>query len=506
MKNWHAFFELLKSPLEILVFSLFMAGLGTVLNNPFFGIASFYQNSYLISLGNMLIQMNRYAVVNFPILILIRLVVRKRSAAGTVIAALVGYIAFLTATMVIPFSDLPSVAFSSILGLNQNTLNHGVQYPLQTGVIGALLVVFVSLGIQKWQAKRKAVGVITSDTAMAAKTVLACFLLGVLTALGWPWVVRVIEKTISFISVDTSNPVNLSLYGMMDKILQELHLSAFIRQPFWYNTNGGSWINFAGGVVSGDANIWTAQLSNGSPVGMAGHFFTPYFIMNIFAIPAVIWTLYSVDSDKMAKRKRLLFCLFATLTSWLAGIALPFEWMLMFLAPLLFVFHVVMNGILYAFLQTMGLSLGFQTRESNVATALPGTLPEWISYSQNTSLQSKVLWLFLIGIVVGVIYVLVTRLYFNHFAIDLFKTGEKDKMVEAIIESVGGIGNIQLIFSSMQSLTLVLNDASLMNKEQLYEQGVCRIVEQPFGHVLYFGACSTILRKEIQKQMRGIQE
>ena len=79
-------------------------------------------------------------------------------------------------------------------------------------------------------------------------------------------------------------------------------------------------------------------------------------------------------------------------------------------------------------------------------------------------------------------------------------------MVEAIIESVGGIGNIQLIFSSMQSLTLVLNDASLMNKEQLYEQGVCRIVEQPFGYVLYFGACSTILRKEIQKQMRGIQE
>ena len=66
MNRWHIFFELIKSALEILVFSLLLAGIGNLLINPFYGLVLSFTDDNLRYLGELLIQINKYILpVNY---------------------------------------------------------------------------------------------------------------------------------------------------------------------------------------------------------------------------------------------------------------------------------------------------------------------------------------------------------------------------------------------------------------------------------------------------------
>ena len=70
------------------------------------------------------------------------------------------------------------------------------------------------------------------------------------------------------------------------------------------------WTNIAGATVVGDANVWTAQLGAGTLISGAGRLFAPYYVMNIFAIPAMIWGMYSIGTSKeqRAKVQKIMYC------------------------------------------------------------------------------------------------------------------------------------------------------------------------------------------------------
>ncbi len=510
MRNWHSLFEILKLPLEIVFLAMILMGLGNILTNPAFGVSDAINNDVVAKIAEMFIYTGRFLVVNFPLLFLVRLSARKTGAGTTFISCIAGYLAFLMATVFFAQTNLVSTAYSSILGISVNgstiaSLKSGTHYPLQTGVIGVVIIVFITLLCFNSSKKRNEYGFfgfISWEAVCTIRTIFFSFLAGVAVSYLWPYVVMVIQKNISFIAVDTTNPINLTLYGVLDGLLNSLGLGAMIRQPFWYGTSGGTWVNLAGASIAGDVNIWSSQLAAGTISGISGRFITPYYVLNLFAVPGMIWALFSLYTDPMERRRKRLLAIGATIASVLSGTLLPLELMLLVLCPLLFFFHLGFSGILFGVLQAMHCYLGYDATSSLTISALPGSLPEFLTYLSVPSLQSSMIKIVIVGVISMLIYFFMTRFYFKHAAIDLFNTGDKQRLVDGTIKAVGGIENIKMIQSSMYQLVVQVYDPMKVDVPRLKGLGSFRVYETRAGFRICYGEGSTMVRIGMAKAMR----
>ena len=509
MRNWHTFYEVLKYPIAVLFVAITMIGLGNIFINPAFPVVYLVNNEYIQVFAELFIRFGQFVVQNFPVLVLIRLTTRKSGSATTIISAISGYIMFLVATLFFASPNLPTTAYSSILGLSYTSptlvaFKNTVRYPLQTGMISAALMAFITLWSFNKSRRKSEFGVfsfISKETFCAIRTVFFGLLAGIGVAYVWTYLVAGIQAVIRFISVDTTNPVNLTLYGIFDRVLADLNLGTMIRQPFWYATNGGSWINSAGMSVTGDVSIWTEQLSANALTGMAGRFITPYYVMNIFAVPAMILSMYFLNTDRMERAKTRMFFILAGLVSIFTGTLLPLELLLLLLCPLLYLFHIGYTGILFGVFQALHVYLGYNSTEGLTSTAMPGTLMEMINYIRYPSLTNSIIIVVIVGVVSAVIYYFVTRLYFKTMSLDVLKTGKKDTMINELINAIGGLDNIKMIHSSIRALTISPFDVNKIDMMKLRKLGAYRLYETRAGLTICFGASATMINDEIRKRM-----
>lgn len=510
MRNWHSFFEILKFPLEVIFFAVIIAGIGNLLTSPAVGIVNLITSDYILLAAEIMQRAGQFMIVNFPLLFLIRLSARRGGSATTLVSAVAGYGAFLVATMFFANPSLPATAFSSILGIsisksNLAYLSGSTHYPLQTGVIGALIVAFITVWSFNRSRNRNEYGFfsfISKECSVTIRTVFFSILAGAGVAYVWPYIFMGIQKIVSFITVDTTNPVNLTLFGICDRLFSTLGLSTLIRQPFWYSANGGSWVNMAGASISGDVTIWTSQVAANAISGYSGRFFTPYYVLNIFAVPGMIWALYSLNTDAMERRKKRTLCILATIVSLVSGTLLPLELMLLILCPLLFMFHLLYTGILFGVLQTLHAYLGYYSNDTLTIMAMPGTLPEMLSYIQQPALTRALKIVAIAGVISMIVYFFVTRIYFRRMALDLLDTGAKERLVKGTIKAVGGVENIKMIQSSASAMTISLYDPGKLSMERLRLLGSYRVYETRAGYTICFGAASTMIRIGINDAMR----
>lgn len=325
---------------------------------------------------------------------------------------------------------------------------------------------------------------------------------GIIIAYIWPYIIEALQAAITYIASDTTNPANLAVFGIMERMLSVLNLGTIIRSPFWYGTSGGSWISMAGTNIAGDVNIWTAQLAAGSISGMTGRFITPYYVLNMFAIPGLLWGMYSMQTDRLERRRTRMLYILVTAMSLLSGTLLPVELMLFFLCPLLFLFHIGYTGVLFGVFQSMHTYLGFNYSGTSTITAMPGTLLEYLSYIGNSSLTDMLIKILIVGGISFLIYFFFTRLYFRRLALDVFHTGGKDRLVMGTVEALGGIENVKLIHSSADRVVVSLYDPTKLNVNKLRELGSIRITETRAGYSIAYGAASTMVRIGIIEYMR----
>jgi len=216
----------------------------------------------------------------------------------------------------------------------------------------------------------------------------------------------------------------------------------------------------------------------------------------------MIWALFSLYTDPIERRRKRLLAVVATIASVLSGTLLPLELMLLVLCPLLFFFHLGFTGILFGVLQSMHCYLGYNTTATLSVSALPGSLPEFLTYLSIPSLQGTLITITVVGIISAVLYFFMTRLYFKHMAIDLFNTGDKERLVDGTIKAVGGIENIKMIQSSMYQLTIQVYDPMKVDVMRLKNLGSYRVYETRAGFRIGYGAGSTMVRTGIAKNMR----
>ena len=510
MRNWHSLYEILKYPIELLFVGFILVGIGNTITSPALGISNSINNPVLLNLAEILLRAGQFLLVNYPIIIMARIAARKGGSVTTITSALVGYIIFLIATMFFADQSLPTTAYSSILGINStrssvSALTNSTRYPLQTGIIGAIAVSFITLSAYKRTKNRNEHGIfsfVSRQTACTISTAIGSLIMGILIAFVWKYVINSANHLIDFVAVDTSNPVNLALYGILDRVLSIFNLNAWIRQPFWYGVNGGSWVNIAGANIVGDVNIWSQQLSASALTGTAGKFITPFYILNIFAIPGMIWSMFFLTSESIERRRKLFLVIVVTIASMMFGTLLPVELLMLFLCPLLLVFHLGYTGVLYAVLYSMRTYLGYYYNDSSVITAMPGTLPEFLSYLNQPSLHRTMIVIVVVGVISMIIYFLMTQLYFRFMAVDLFGTGGKQRLVDGTLKAVGGAENIKMIQSSISELTINVYDPTKINVEKLKRLGSFKVYETRAGYSICYGASSTIVRRGISEAMR----
>lgn len=510
MRKWHSLYEIFKFPLQMTVFAILLCGIGSFMTNTTYGFAALNDSQILMTAGSVLQKAGSFIWVNFPVFFMINAVNKRGGSAITVISVLSGYVAFLVTTMLVAPGNLVTTAYSSVLGLSSTTTSafaaSVTRYPLQTGLVGPLLISFITLfmyGISRKKSEYGFFSFISREMICVTGTVILSVLAGILISYVWPFFILAVQKIVSFISADTTNPVNMALYGITDRILTILNMNALLRQPFWYTIQGGSWMSLTGSSIVGDVNIWTNQVASLSVTSLTGRFITPYYILNMFAVPGMLIAVYTVCTEPIGKRKYRGMLIMMGMISLLTGSLLPLELTMLLLCPFLLVLHIGLSGLLFAVLQSMHIYLGYNSTGNYMITALPGTLPEFLSYLSNPSLRGTMLMVVIAGIITGVVYFIVTKLYFSRFAVDLFKTGDLERNTALVIKGVGGLDNIKKIYSDFDVLTVILYDSTKLKSSRFKQLGVIRILDTRAGYRIPLGAGSTMIKNEIEKQIRS---
>ena len=504
-------YEILRFPIGVMVFAAFLVGTGNLFINPAFDSLYSIDNTYVLRTAEAMYRTGSFLIVNFPVLFLFGMVSRKGTGGITSLSAFAGYAAFILFTMYFSRNDLPGWAYSSMLGISSTSLKiremmNGVYYPLQTGLIGAVGVAFITLRSFNTTRVRNDYGLfsyISREVSAVIGTVIRAALFGAVLAAVWTFLVSGVQYMINYIAADTTNPVKLAAYGILDRGLSVLNLGTYIRSPFWYGASGGTWVTMAGVSVAGDVNIWKAQAAASSIGGSTGRFITPYYILNMFAVPGLLLAHYTLLTDRIEKRRLRLYYILMGLMSIVMGTLLPIELTLLFTAPLLFGMHLAYTGLLFGALQAMHVYLGFNYAASGTMAVNPGTLVELLTYLHYPSLTVMVLKLLAAGVVSFAAYFFMTRYYYRYLAVDIFRTDALKRLVDGVIEAVGGIDNVKLTNSSPGRLVLTLFDPAKMDAAKIRKLASVRIYETKAGYAITFGAASTMIRQGIDAKMRS---
>jgi len=509
MRRWHSFIEIFQFPLKLLFIACTMISISSIALNSNAAVYFKIENEVILQLAYFIRSIGNFIVINFPFFVLVKMMARKGSQAVQNEIGILGYIVFLITTMYFAPQGLPSNSYTSILGLSVSTasipgLDSGIQYPLQTGLFGALIVGSIARGVYRRSRGKSQYGFfsfVDKNSYAILMILFLSFILGLVFAFVWPTLIFLLNEVFQFIATDINNPMNLLVYGVLDRVLSVFNLGGLIRQGFWFSELGGSWIDLAGASYTGDVSVWAAQIARGTFPQGAGRFITPYYIINLFAIPGMLLALYTLFTDRIERKRYRLFFVLAIVVSLLGGTLLPIELFLLIMAPLLFIMHIVVTGCLFGLCQAMNFSLGF-SYSGNVIAAMPGNIFDILIYLRNAAALTTLSNIVVVGIAMFVFYFLMTKLYYNVLAVDLFNTGMIKKKTDGFILAVGGLENIKRINSSPFRLTVQVQDPSLINFEQFQRLGASKVFEVRAGYAIQFGAGSTIIKNQLTRRMK----
>ncbi len=288
------------------------------------------------------------------------------------------------------------------------------------------------------------------------------------------YIFPVIQKGLSGLSNVIQNApqgVGEFIQGVLNRALLPFGLHHILNT--YVNNFLGEWNG-----ITGDLNRFFAQNpAAGLMDPTAGRFGVGGFIIDMFALPAVALAMYTT----VKKENRKAVCgayISVALTAALTGITEPIEFMFMFIAPGLYVFHAIMFGACGGIASI----LGARHRET-FSSGL-------IDYVLNYNLSTKAWIIIPLGIITAVIYFLVFRWAINKFNLPV--PGRDDAegigLAEAIkqkgwggvarefVEKLGGKDNIIFMEPCITRLRMQVKNPALINDDELKAAGASGVM------------------------------
>jgi PTS system N-acetylglucosamine-specific IIC component len=226
---------------------------------------------------------------------------------------------------------------------------------------------------------------------------------------------------------------------------------------------------------------------------------TGFYPVMMFGLPAACVAMYH-----SARRKRGVGGLLLSmgLTSFLTGVTEPVEFTFMFRAPLLYLLHAVMTGVSMAFMDALGVRLGF--------TFSAGGFDFLLGYGLSTHG-----WLVLpVGAAYALVYYGIFRWAIERF--DLQTPGREPAAVEAgelaaggergaaFVLALGGAENLLAVDACMTRLRLSVADSERIDDAALTALGARGIVRPAAGSVqVVVGPQADQLADTIRAALRG---
>ena len=507
MKRWNTIFDVVQEPLIALMAAIIFRGMSSfILSANLAKIIVLPTIVYIIA--ELLRYFGSFIVINFPFLVMIRALSKRYEGSFPAFTGVIAYIFFHIVTMFVTSTSMPSMVYYDVLGIHLDvsrlhTLGDIVRYPIQTGLLAALIVWAITRFCYHKSRNRMGYGLLSfidKDSYCLILSVIGSGIAAVGIATIWPFFISSLYGIFRFIGYDITNPLNSFVYGVVEKILSLTNLPSLIREPFWFGEFGGSWLSTTGVNYLGDVSIWTAQSAQGIFNTGVGRFITPHFIINMFIIPAVACGVYSTITDKMERRKYIIFLIVFVLLSLLFDTSLPVEIFLIVMCPLFYIGHVFAVGLLFALLQILNIQIGYNYSGPS-SLGSPGSILDLFINFRNPEIQIDVLLVIAIGVVAAILYFFAIRHYYKKLGLDVMQTGRGKKVVENFIDSVGGVQNIKMINSTPTKVIVQIENRTLIDFNKLQRNGAYKIVETRAGYSVYFGTASAMIRNQVLKQL-----
>ena len=499
-------YESCKTPIRVAYFGFILIAFGFLIQNESVNVFYTFRSSIVLFMAELCLRIGEFIIMNLPLIFMLNIVCKKANNASPVVMALVGYFTFVVTTMLFSTQTLNAQAYATGYGINSvfNT-SSSTRFPLETGMIGSFLVAYATRAafiLSRHRDSYSLTNIFARDTSGIIYNFIFCFLLGLAISYTFPYFYTYLQNAISFIGTDLLDPMRIGLYSVLDRVLSILGLGNIIRYPFWYTSAGGSFSNtITGQSVLGDVNIWTyLKDSNASYVG-AGRFITPFYIINMFIIPAFyLGTLFSM-SDRSDRSLLTFEFLFAIVLSIAAGNPLPTELLMLFTSPAILIMYLIMVGMSSAVLVSLEAFLGFSSRISNTVIAMPGSFADFIINIRNSSLLPSIRIIFFVGLACFVFMLVFTLFYYRFLAFDFARTGKGEMLVNDIITIAGGPDNIISAGSGLFRLNVYIRDPEKISFEKIQDIGIRRVVETRNGLTFELGTSCNAIARRINKKL-----
>lgn len=502
MKRMSFIFESCKEAIRVAFFGFLLLAIGFLIQNESINVFYTFRSAIVLLIGEYTFKFGECIVMNLPLIFMLNLVCKKTNSAFPLISAILGYFSFLIATMLFSTTNLESTAYinnsflSSAFGLSVA----GTRLPLNTGLLGSLIIALIT----RYTYIRSRHNSMTYNNSYFDKdafgiiyNVILCLIAGIIVSFAYPFVFNQLQNVFIYISQDLNDPLRIGLYGVLDRLFSILGMPNIVKNPFYYTSLGGSFQAVNGQIAVGDVNIWNFVKDLSEGYQGAGRFVTPYYVINIFVIPAIyIGLLMSITNRKERSRFLLVFILVSAL-SIVCGNPLPTELFLLFSAPILLLAYIVFIGILFGLLSYLNIFLGSNILGMNAWSTMPGNLPDYLINFRNVYHFEAIKNIAIVGIVAAIAIFFIVFAYFRYLAIDNASLTTRDGFVNEIYESVGGKDNIKSCTSGLYRIILEVYSVEKIDIERIKNMNVSRIFQTKNGINIDVGSSAYITAQVI---------
>lgn len=478
-------------PIAILPAAGLLLGIGGAFSNP--NTISTYpilDNDFLQAIFQIMSAAGSVIFGNLALLLCIGLCIglAKKDKGTAALAGVVGYLV-MTATISAMITVFKPSGIESI----------------DTGVIGAIFVgcvaVFLHNRYQNIQLPQ-VLGFFGGSRFVPIATSFAAIFIGAIFFLVWPPFQRLLIDSGELIA--EAGPVGTFFYGFLMRLCGAVGLHHMIYPMFWYTELGGVEV-VAGETIAGAQNIFFAQLADPNHTGLfteGTRFFAGRFSTMMFGLPAACLAMYHCVPKDKRKMYGGLF-LGVALTSFITGITEPIEFMFLFVSPLLYVFHALLDGISFFIADILNISIGNTFSGGAIDFTLFGVLQG--NASTNWLLQIPV------GIFWAVLYYFSFRFFITKFNIMTPGRGEDEEDPATsittksslrddalvIIDALGGGDNIEDVDACITRLRISVIDMSKVDKQVLKRLGATDVLEVGGGIQAIYGAKAVLYKNNI---------
>ncbi|MDP8099564.1 PTS transporter subunit EIIC [Pasteurella atlantica] len=451
-----------------------------------------------------------YPILNNPAL---QSIFKVMSGAGGVVFSNLALLLCIGLGIGLAKRDKGVAALASVVGYLIMTGTIAVLIPIfspevkgiDTGVIGALVMGLITVKLHNQYHNiqlPQILGFFGGSRFVPIVTAFAAIFVGALFFLIWPtfqnWLLEAGKD------IAAMGEIGTFFYGFLMRLSGAVGLHHMIYPLFWYTELGGTEI-VNGETIIGAQKIFFAQLADPNHQGLfteGTRFFAGRFDTMMFGLPAACLAMYHA----IPKQKRNLIgglFLGAALTSFITGITEPIEFMFLFVAPWLYVFHAFLDGVSFYIADFLNISIGNTFSGGFIDFFLFGILQgnaktNWITVVM-VGLPWAALYYFSFLFLIRKFNVMTPGRGDDQEEIIEQKATSLTENAHKIIEALGKAENIENVDACITRLRVSVKDVNAVNKAVLKSLGAIEVLEVGGGIQAIFGAKAVLYKSEVNQ-------